>query len=220
MPITWGYVRVSTEDQGVGLAAQKAIVQAAGVDDRHLYIDDGVSGTKFDRPALTRLLGVMQAQDVLVVHKMDRLGRSVLGVLTLIEQIRKMNVELRFIHENIDTTTPHGKFFFVVMLGLAEMERDMISARTKTALAEIKRTGIGKKGQPVKIGRPAKLTDEERSRIKELREKGVGVSALARRFKVSRETIYNLTGESERAGVASEIERQLERELRNEDEKE
>jgi DNA invertase Pin-like site-specific DNA recombinase len=191
MGITWGYIRVSTDDQGAGLAAQKAAVLASGVDERHLAVDDGVSGTKFDRPALNRLLAEARTGDVIVIHKMDRLGRSVRGVLNLIENIRALNVELRFLHENIDTTTPHGKFFFVVMLGLAEMERDMISARTKSALAEIKRTGIGKRGLPVKIGRKPKLAEEQIEQVRSQVAEGKHVAKVARAFGVSRQTVYN-----------------------------
>jgi len=190
MGITWGYIRVSTEDQGAGLAAQKNAVLASGVDERHLRVDDGVSGAKFDRPALNALLGEVRTGDVIVIHKMDRLGRSVRGVLNLIENIRDLKVELRFLHENIDTTTPHGKFFFVVMLGLAEMERDMISARTKTALAEIKRTGIGKNGNPVKIGRRPKLSADDAEKVVAAAEAGEHIAKLARQYNVSRETIY------------------------------
>lgn len=190
MSITWGYVRVSTDEQGAGLAAQKAAILAAGVDDRHVRVDEGVSGAKMDRPALNALLEEMRPNDVLVIHKMDRLGRSVRGVLNLIEKIRTRKIELRFLYENIDTTTPHGKFFFVIMLALAEMERDMISARTKTALAEIKRTGLGKSGQPVKIGRRRSLTAEQEIQVAEAIERGEMPARLARQFGVSRTTIY------------------------------
>src|SRR5262245_26297348 len=137
MPITWGYARVSTEEQGAGLAAQKQKIFEAGVDARFLRIDEGVSGTLFgeNRPALEALLKEVRAGDTIIVHKLDRLGRSVRGVLNLIASLSQQKIELKVLVENIDTTTPHGKFMLHVLLALAEMERDMISSRTKTALA-------------------------------------------------------------------------------------
>ena len=201
MAITWGYVRVSTDDQGSGLAAQRAVVVAAGVDERHIRTDDGVSGMVFDRPALNSLLTEMQKGDVLVIHKMDRLGRSVRGVLNLIEEIRVRGIELRFLHEQIDTTTAHGKFFFVVMLAMAEMERNMISDRTKTALAEIKRTGIGKLGKPVKVGRPTKLSNDDVATIRAAVADRTPIAKLARQYGVSRGTIYNCVDNTSETGT-------------------
>jgi DNA invertase Pin-like site-specific DNA recombinase len=194
MPISWGYLRVSTDDQGVGLAAQKNAVLTAGVDERHLFIDEGVSGTKAERPALTALKERMQRGDVVVVAKLDRLGRSVYNVLDLFKQFEERGVELKVLHEQIDTTTPGGKLMRGVLLLIAEFERDMISSRTKSALAEIKRTGIGKAGKPVTIGRPSALSDLQVVEIKEKLRAGVTVTKLAREYGVSRTTIYEKSG--------------------------
>jgi DNA invertase Pin-like site-specific DNA recombinase len=208
MPITWGYLRVSTDDQGAGLAAQREAVLGAGVDERFLRIDEGISGATFDRPALNALMGELHKGDTLIVHKLDRIGRSVRGVVNFIADLAERKVELKVISEQIDTTTPHGKFTLHIMLALAEMERDLISSRTKAALAEIKRTGIGKSGQPVTIGRPAKLSPEDREDIRRLREEGARISTLARHYDVCRETIYNIIGKGHRK-VADEIEARL-----------
>jgi DNA invertase Pin-like site-specific DNA recombinase len=190
MAITWGYVRVSTDDQGAGLAAQKAAVMAAGVDERHLVVDEGISGTKFERPGLNRILTEMRRGDVLVCAKLDRLGRSVYGVLGLFKQLEALGVEVRVLHEQIDTTTPAGKLMRNMLLTMAEFERDMISHRTKIALAEIKRTGIGKAGAPVTIGRPRAITPEQRDELNRLYDEGAKVAALARYFKTTPKTIY------------------------------
>lgn len=191
MAILWGYLRVSTDDQGVGLAAQKQAVLMAGVDERHLRIDEGVSGTKFERPALASLKAEMQRGDTLVVAKLDRLGRSIYGVLGLFKEFDAMGIEIRVLHEQIDTTTPSGKLLRGVLLLIAEFERDMIASRTKAALAEIKRTGIGKNGLPVQIGRRQKLTNAEVVQIKGKIADGEHVAKLARQYGVSRATIYN-----------------------------
>lgn len=191
MAILWGYLRVSTDDQGVGLAAQKQAVVMAGVDDRHMRIDEGISGTKFERPALNALKAEMQRGDTLVVAKLDRLGRSIYGVLGLFKEFEAMGIEIRVLHEQIDTTTPSGKLLRGVLLLIAEFERDMIASRTKAALAEIRRTGIGKKGLPVQIGRRQKLTIADAALIKGKIVAGEHVSKLARQYGVSRSTIYN-----------------------------
>jgi DNA invertase Pin-like site-specific DNA recombinase len=190
MAITWGYVRVSTDDQGAGLAAQKQAVLAAGVDERHLVVDEGISGTKFDRPGLNRIMTEMRRGDVLVCAKLDRLGRSVYGVLGLFKKLEELGVEVKVLHENIDTTTPAGKLMRNMLLTMAEFERDMISHRTKIALAEIKRTGIGKDGTPKTIGRPQALSEEERAELQTLYGKGVRIASLARLFEVTPKTIY------------------------------
>lgn len=190
MAITWGYCRVSTDDQGAGLAAQKAAVVAAGVDERHMIVDEGISGTKFERPGLTRILAEMRSGDVLVCAKLDRLGRSVYGVLGLFKQLESMGVEVRILHEQIDTTTPAGKLMRNMLLTMAEFERDMISHRTKIALAEIKRTGIGKDGTRKTIGRPPALTPDQVQEMNALYSNGMRIASLARRFGITTKTVY------------------------------
>jgi DNA invertase Pin-like site-specific DNA recombinase len=191
MGIAWGYIRVSTEDQGAGLAAQKNAVLAAGVDERHLRIDEGVSGAKFDRPALNTLLAEMRKGDTLVVTKLDRLGRSIYGVLELFQKLSKAEVEVRVIQDQIDTSTPTGRAMRNMLLTFAEWEREMISFRTKEALAHIKRTGIGKNGLPVKIGRRPKLSAEEVEGARSMVADGMHVAKVARQLGVSRQTVYN-----------------------------
>jgi DNA invertase Pin-like site-specific DNA recombinase len=212
MPIIWGYCRVSTGDQGAGLAAQRQAIIQAGVDARFLRVDEGVSGTLFgeDRPALEALLKEVRAEDVIIVHKLDRLGRSVRGVLNLIASLTQQKIVLKVLVENIDTTTPHGKFMLHVLLALAEMERNMISSRTKTALAEIKRTGIGKSGKPVRVGGQEKVTATDVEEMRRLLDAGAKVSNVAPRYGISRETVYARVGAEARA-KARAMKQQLEK---------
>src|SRR5262249_47406255 len=140
-----------------------------------------------------------------------RLGRSVRGVLNLIASLSQQKIELKVLVENIDTTTPHGKFMLHVLLALAEMERDMISSRTKTALAEIKRTGIGKAGKPVKVGGKEKVTAADVTEMRHLLESGAKVADVARRYGISRETVYARVGAEGRA-KARAIKQQLQKE--------
>jgi DNA invertase Pin-like site-specific DNA recombinase len=209
MAITWGYVRVSTDDQGAGLAAQKQAVLSAGVDERHLVVDEGISGTKFDRPGLKRIMAEMRRGDLLVCAKLDRLGRSVYGVLGLFKQLEELGVEVKVLHESIDTTTPAGKLMRNMLLTMAEFERDMIASRTKAALAEIKRTGLGKDGTPKTIGRKKALDDAQRKELLDLYDKGVRIADLARHFKVAPKTIYASLDVSQSVRLQREIEAKL-----------
>lgn len=183
---TWGYCRVSTDDQGAGLAAQMQALAEHGID--ILVQDEGISGTKMSRPGLNRIIDEAQPGDVVIFYKLDRAGRSTLGVLNLIADFERRGVDVKFLRDNIDTTTAQGKFLLRLMVSFAELERDMISDRTKTALAEIKRTGIGKNGQPVPhLGRPSEIDEDE---LRKHLEAGDSISEVARKLNVSRPSVY------------------------------
>ncbi|CIN30205.1 site-specific recombinase [Salmonella enterica subsp. enterica serovar Typhi] len=124
-----GYVRVSTNDQNTDL--QRNALSCAGCE---RIFEDKISGTKSDRPGLKKLLRTLSAGDTLVVWKLDRLGRSMRHLVTLIEELRQRGVNFRSLTDSIDTSTPMGRFFFHVMGALAEMERELIVERTRAAL--------------------------------------------------------------------------------------
>lgn len=121
-----GYVRVSTNDQNTDL--QRNALNCAGCE---RIFEDKISGTKSDRPGLKKLLRTLSAGDTLVVWKLDRLGRSMRHLVTLIEELRQRGVNFRSLTDSIDTSTPMGRFFFHVMGALAEMERELIVERTR-----------------------------------------------------------------------------------------
>ncbi|CGD34957.1 site-specific recombinase [Salmonella enterica subsp. enterica serovar Typhi] len=121
-----GYVRVSTNDQNTDL--QRNALSCAGCE---RIFEDKISGTKSDRPGLKKLLRTLSAGDTLVVWKLDRLGRSMRHLVTLIEELRQRGVNFRSLTDSIDTSTPMGRFFFHVMGALAEMERELIVERTR-----------------------------------------------------------------------------------------
>lgn len=125
-----GYVRVSTNDQNTDL--QRNALNCAGCE---RIFEDKISGTKSDRPGLKKLLRTLSAGDTLVVWKLDRLGRSMRHLVTLIEELRQRGVNFRSLTDSIDTSTPMGRFFFHVMGALAEMERELIVERTRAGLA-------------------------------------------------------------------------------------
>lgn len=145
-----GYIRVSTDEQaneGVSLAAQRkriaAWCDAHGYDLVAVHEDAGLSGKRADnRPGLQAALrDVCRSKGVLVVMKLDRLARSTRDAIEMADRIERCGAELASISESIDTTTGIGGFFFTIMAALAQLERDIISERTRAALAHKREQG-------------------------------------------------------------------------------
>lgn len=132
MGITFGYARVSTEDQDLTL--QVAALTKHGIPLNHIF-SEHASGKTMERKELRTVVKVMRAGDTLVVWKLDRLGRTLTGVLEMIEQLNKSGISLISLTESFDTTTPMGKAFLQIALVFAELERNMISERTKSGMA-------------------------------------------------------------------------------------
>lgn len=143
-----GYARVSTGEQDVAL--QRDALLAAGVSERLLFTETA-SGALRERPVLNDCFSRLRAGDVLVVYSMSRLGRSVVDVLDRVESLRERGCGFRSLTENIDTTTPAGRAFLTIVAALAQMEREILSERTRAGLAARKSAGV-------RLGRPPKLT--------------------------------------------------------------
>lgn len=138
-----GYVRVSTNEQNTAL--QRNALESAGCE---LIFEDKISGKTSERPGLKKVLKTLTAGDTLVVWKLDRLGRSMRHLVTLIEELRVSGINFRSLTDSIDTSTPMGRFFFHVMGALAEMERELIVERTRAGLAAAREQGrIGGEGR-------------------------------------------------------------------------
>ncbi|NIF46199.1 recombinase family protein [Enterobacter sp. Ap-1006] len=131
-----GYIRVSTNDQNTAL--QKNALECAGCE---LIFEDKISGKTADRPGLKKVLRTLSEGDTLVVWKLDRLGRSMRHLVSLIEELRTRGINFRSLTDSIDTSTPMGRFFFHVMGALAEMERELIVERTRAGLAAARAEG-------------------------------------------------------------------------------
>lgn len=127
---TFGYARVSTDDQDMAL--QVAALEKFGVD--HTF-SEHASGKNMQRKQIARVVKQMRRGDTLVVWKLDRLGRTLTGVLEMIEQLNRDGINLVSLTESFDTTTPMGKAFLQIALVFAELERNMISERTKAGMA-------------------------------------------------------------------------------------
>ncbi|EBE5634945.1 recombinase family protein [Salmonella enterica] len=131
-----GYIRVSTNDQNTDLQ-RNALISA----ECEQIFDDKMSGAKANRPGLKRALKALKTGDTLVVWKLDRLGRSVKNLVTLIAELHERGVHFQSLTDSIDTSTPMGRFFFHVMSALAEMERELIVERTNAGLAAARAQG-------------------------------------------------------------------------------
>lgn len=182
-----GYARVSTQDQNLEL--QQEALSKAGC---QKVFEDKLSGTRVDRPGLTKALEMLREDDTLVVWKLDRLGRSVKQLVNLVGELRKRGVQFKSLTDAIDTGTPSGRFFFHVMASLAEMERELTIERTRAGL-EIARQ-LGRKG-----GRKPKMTDSKIESAKKLLANGVPPRDVAKNLGVSIPTLYRWLPASEHA---------------------
>src|SRR4029078_4577485 len=121
-----GYARVSTREQNLDM--QVIALEDAGCKKIHEEI---VSGAKSDRPVLDIVLNQLRDGDVLVVWKLDRLGRSLKQLVELVQMLMERNIVLCSLMDPIDTTTPQGRLVFNIFASLAEFERDIIRERTQ-----------------------------------------------------------------------------------------
>ena len=173
-----GYVRVSTNEQNTAL--QRNALESAGCE---LIFEDKISGKTSERPGLKKVLKTLTAGDTLVVWKLDRLGRSMRHLVTLIEELRVSGINFRSLTDSIDTSTPMGRFFFHVMGALAEMERELIVERTRAGLAAAREQGrVG--------GRRPKLTPEQWAQAGRLIDAGESRQRVAIIYDVAISSLY------------------------------
>lgn len=145
---------------------------------------DHASGTKAERPQLAAVLDYARSGDVLVVWRLDRLGRSVQHLVATVADLGRRGVELRSLNEGIDTTTAAGRLTFHVFAAVAEFEADWIRARTVAGLDAAR--ARGRRG-----GRPSVMTVEKRAAVDELlRRPEATVTSVARALGVSRGSVY------------------------------
>lgn len=180
------YCRVSTEEQaasGAGLGAQRTAVEAyalgRGWDIVEWCVDEGVSASKApeDRPELARALELLAAgrAAVLLCHRVDRLARKTADLLRLRDRSELEGWALASSDGSVDLTTPHGRTMFTVQGAFAELERDLIRARTREGMA-------AKRAAGVRLGRPSTLPREVLKRILDAREEGLTWRAIAERL--------------------------------------
>lgn len=174
-----GYARVSTCDQN--LALQEDALRRAGC--ALIFRDVGLSGAALNRPALDQLLARIGSGDVLVIWRLDRLGRSLSHLIVLVATLNTRGAGFASITEAIDTQSASGRLLFHVMGALAEFERALIGERTQAGMAAAKARGAI-------LGRPRRLasTDVAMARAT-LKAGNTTITELAQRMGVSRSTL-------------------------------
>jgi DNA invertase Pin-like site-specific DNA recombinase len=176
-----GYMRVSSESDRQTTDLQRDALLAAGVDNRHLF-EDHASGAKDDRPGLVKVLAFVHPGDVLVVWKLDRLGRSLSHLLSIVTALKEKQVAFRSLTEGMDTTTASGELLFHVFGALAQYERALIRERVVAGLAAARRRGrVG--------GRPAAISGEKLDAVLAALKNGMSKAAVCRNFGVKRTTL-------------------------------
>jgi len=174
-----GYARVSTADQNPAL--QEDALYKAGC---FKVFTDHASGSLTERPELERLLDHLRPGDTLVVWRLDRLGRSMKHIISLVGELNERGVGFRSLEEYIDSNSPGGKLVFHIFAALAEFERSVTQERTQAGLAAAR--ARGRTG-----GRRAILSTKDVARARELyAKKDMTVEEIGKMLGVSRTTIY------------------------------
>lgn len=177
-----GYARVSTREQNVAL--QVDALKAAGCT---RVLTEVASGVATERPILTHLLDDVRADDVIVIWKLDRLGRSLKHLIDVVGLLLQREVGLRSLNDPVDTTTAQGRLVFNLFASLAEFERDVIRERTQAGLTAARargRKGGRPKGLPVKA-EPTACAAETL-----YREGTLSAEQIAQRLHISKSTLY------------------------------
>ncbi len=178
-----GYARVSTDDQDLSLQIDALTKQ--GIPANSIFMDK-ISGAKTERPGLNECLKSLQPGDILVVWRLDRLGRSMRHLITLVEDLRNKGIGFRSVSEGaIDTTCASGELIFNIFSALAQFERRLIQERTKAGLAAAR--ARGRMG-----GRPKTSPKDAKVRLAKtlLADKSLEVDDICETLKISRSTLY------------------------------
>ena len=179
-----GYARVSTAEQNLSL--QRDALTGVGCE---TVFKDHASGAKAERPGLAEALAYLRRGDVLVVWKLDRLGRSMAHLIDTVRGLEAKGVGFRSLTEGVDTTTPGGTLVFHIFGALAQFERDLIRERTTAGLKAAE--ARGKKG-----GRKPVVTPDKLARARAYLAAGLSVREAAARVKVGKTALYEALGAS------------------------
>lgn len=187
MSRVFAYCRVSTADQTTDNQVQE--IKAAGFNiEPKRIVSECISGSvqASARPAFSKLLDKMESGDVLVVTKLDRLGRNAMDVRATVESLAEAGIRVHCLAlGGVDLTSSAGKMTMQVLAAVAEFERDLLIERTQQGLTRAKAEGKH-------CGRPAALTEQQRAEALKRLEQGVSVAGVAREFGTSRQTIMRI----------------------------
>ena len=184
MSRTFVYARVSTADQTTDNQVQE--LQGAGFNvDAKRVITETISGSTgaMERPGFARLVDRLETGDVLIVTKLDRLGRNAMDVRATVEKLASDGVRVHCLAlGGVDLTSPAGKMTMAVISAVAEFERDLLIERTQAGLSRAKAEGKA-------LGRPCSLNADQLAEVRRKRSEGFSLGALAKAYGVSRAAI-------------------------------
>lgn len=178
-----GYARVSTKDQNLDL--QIDALQKEGC--KKIYTET-MSGAKAERPVLQEMLNSLRTGDIVIIWKLDRLGRSLKHLVELVNKFINEDIGLKSLHDHIDTTTPQGRLIFNIFASLAEFERDLIQERTKAGLNAARARGrLG--GKPKGLSQQAEATACAAETL--YKEGKLSVNQIIKQLGIAKATFYN-----------------------------
>ena len=184
MSRTFAYCRVSTADQTTDNQIQEIQTAGFAVDPKR-FVTETVSGSVAarERRGFSRLMDKLEEGDVLIVTKLDRLGRNAMDVRATVDALAASGVRVHCLAlGGVDLTSPAGRMTMSVINAVAEFERDLLVERTQSGLRRVKAAGK-------LLGRPQALTQLQQDAIRQRRREGASLGVLAREFGVSRATI-------------------------------
>lgn len=187
MSRTFAYCRVSTSDQTTDNQIQEIASAGFTVDPKRV-VTETVSGSvaAMERKGFARLVDRLEAGDILIVTKLDRLGRNAMDLRTTVERLAAEGVRVHCLAlGGVDLTSAAGKMTMAVIAAVAEFERDLLIERTQAGLARAKASGKA-------LGRPQTLSDDQQRTIIEKRKQGISLGALAKEYAVSRAAIQRV----------------------------
>mgnify|MGYP001426149344 CR=1 FL=1 len=179
----FGYARVSTSQQS--LEIQVKALKEAGVKASRIFTDK-VTGSHVHRDGLSSLRVKVEEGDVILVQKLDRLGRDTADMIQLIKEFDGMGVSVRFLDDGISTEGAMGKMVVTILSAVAQAERQRILERTNEGRVEAQAKGV-------KFGRKRTI---DRKKILELHENGLGATAIAKQIGIGRSTVYKLLNDN------------------------
>ncbi|WXP76391.1 recombinase family protein (plasmid) [Escherichia coli] len=192
----FAYCRVSTLEQTT--ENQRREIESAGFNVRpQRIIEEQISGSvaASERPGFNRLLDCLESGDVLIVTKLDRLGRNAMDIRKTVEQLTESGIRVHCLAlGGVDLTSPAGKITMQVISAVAEFERDLLLERTYSGIARARDAGK-------RFGRPPVLNEEQTQKVLERIKSGASISAIAREFRTTRQTILRVRAKQQTVTV-------------------
>lgn len=182
---TFLYTRVSTEDQSTAQQLHSAQEAGYGIEPQCVFTDHGVSGTvpAMEREGFAAMMAKAMKGDRIVVAKLDRIGRNAADILATVENVRKVGVKLVVLGmDGMDLTGTYGNVILAVLAGMAQLERDLISERTKAALQ-------AKKARGERVGAIPKVVGTMAQDMADMHATGMSMAQIGERFGVTAMTV-------------------------------